>query len=1089
MVKKTLLSLAIAASTAGLTACNISSTADNNEVKTDALTQGIPGVEATPAGVSPIFSAVNSKLPIANDLLFAINSDSTPGIKGKDGKDGTADTKDITPPVTTAINKLDGFSTTAAHYINFNAALDDTTVIAGETVFLIKLKNTSDDSTIDPLKISTIIGENGEDIASASSADQPKDNEGNPLYEANYITLDGGKTHTIQILPKTPLDPKTKYIIALTDSIKSVSGESIQASVEYEKIRGTETLFSNKLYSVRKAINAWEGVAAYALAPESVSKDELVLSYAFTTTGTTDVLHAMAAPGTFLESKVKASIPDIATAEGAISASVTAKVTAQIPDGTPQANIDATVASNIKNTLDTVAGAVAVKINAAMPETLPTTDGAAIRSTLTTTASLQPFYYQGLITAITTGQSAGLDAIVDKPKSRTYTPIQVGATEAAKLPYDTLLTAQITPKVEVAIPDIATAEGAISASVIAKATAQGASQAVAEGAAASQLDDIAEAVAIAINEAQPGTLPTTDGATIRPTLKSTESLMPSYLAGLRKAIVTGQVADLSSGGDIYQGGLTLPNYLPNAEAGVADSALGSWSGSNNAALALGLAGAPTDVNGEINVSYRFPFAHKVGDNTIPVMVTLPKADCDPDGAGPASGKPADGWPVAIYQHGITVDRTAGVLVGNTLAGQCIAMVAIDHSMHGIAPLKGDGEANSLRLFNVEQVAASEPASNSPFAAARAGWIQAVGAENAPELVALAERHSNVAQEIQIINGKPVSSNIDMVFQGALDGEGAPVTAASAGTSGELYINLNNFTRTRDGIRQTVLDMLNLGASIGDMDVNADGTADDLDPSKIYFIGHSLGGIVGATFLAVNNNTDVRAYNSSLPKIQAAALGNPGGGFVKLLENSPSIGKRIIDGLKAAAGITQGSESIEKFFAVFQATVDSADPINFAADTQDIPVLVYTDVGGLASEAGDDDDDAKSDQVVPNNALTPTMPSAKSYLAGTDALVTEMGITTLVNQTNAVAGGAVTADPKYYFPNAANDSLVRANIRFTQGTHSTFSSGDPKDVFAETYQQIITYFDPYGATKLLGLPGDQKGFVIENTTALELEAAE
>ena len=141
----------------------------------------------------------NSKLPIANDLLFAINSDSTPGIKGKDGKDGTADTKDITPPVTTAINKLDGFSTTAAHYINFNAALDDTTVIAGETVFLIKLKNTSDDSTIDPLNISTIIGENGEDIASASSADQPKDNEGNPLYEANYITLDGGKTHTIHL--------------------------------------------------------------------------------------------------------------------------------------------------------------------------------------------------------------------------------------------------------------------------------------------------------------------------------------------------------------------------------------------------------------------------------------------------------------------------------------------------------------------------------------------------------------------------------------------------------------------------------------------------------------------------------------------------------------------------------------------------------------------------------------------------------------------------------------------------------------------------------------------------------------------------
>lgn len=605
----------------------------------------------------------------------------------------------------------------------------------------------------------------------------------------------------------------------------------------------------------------------------------------------------------------------------------------------------------------------------------------------------------------------------------------------------------------------------------------GADQATVDGA----LLQIAQGVATAINTEAGSTVVPVD-ATSRDVLIASTDFSPNYLTGLRTTIVSGQVADLSSQGFIYQGGLTIPNYLPNAEAGVADTELGSWSGSNNAALALGLEEAPTDVNGEINVTYRFPFADKVGPqdgmSTIPVMVTIPKADCDADGAGPASGKPTNGWPVVIYQHGITVDRTAGVLIGNTLASQCIAMVAIDHAMHGIAPLNSGG-ANALRLFNVEQVAATGPNTNSPFAAARAGWIAFNGAANVPELAALAERHSNVTKAAD-------QSNIDMVFQGALDAQGDPITDASAGTSGALYINLQNFARTRDGIRQTVLDMLNLGASIGDMDVNADGTADDLDADNIYFIGHSLGGIVGATYLAVNNNADVRTYNSNLPEIKAAALGNPGGGFVKLLENSPSIGAQILAGL-SLSGLPQGSENIEKFFAVFQATVDSADPINFAADTQNIPVLVYTDVGGLASAEGDADDGALSDQVVPNNAFTPVMPSAKSYLAGTDPLVTEMGITTLVNQTNAVAGGVITADPKYYFPNAANDSLVRANIRFTQGTHSTFSSGDPKDVFAETYQQIITYFDPYGVTKLQNLPGDQKGFVIENTTALEAAA--
>ena len=135
--------------------------------------------------------------------------------------------------------------------------------------------------------------------------------------------------------------------------------------------------------------------------------------------------------------------------------------------------------------------------------------------------------------------------------------------------------------------------------------------------------------------------------------------------------------------------------------------------------------------------------------------------------------------------------------------------------------------NSLRLFNVEQVAAADVSTNSPFAAARAGWVTAVGAENAPELAALKERHNNVAKAAD-------SSNIAMVFSGALDANGDPVTADSVGSSGELYINLQNFSRLRDGMRQTVLDMMNLNASIDEMDVNADGTADDLRSCKCLF---------------------------------------------------------------------------------------------------------------------------------------------------------------------------------------------------------------------------------------------------------------
>src|SRR5690554_3754001 len=191
-------------------------------------------------------------------------------------------------------------------------------------------------------------------------------------------------------------------------------------------------------------------------------------------------------------------------------------------------------------------------------------------------------------------------------------------------------------------------------------------------------------------------------------------------------------------------------------------------------------------------------------NTVPVMATLPDATACP--------KPADGYPVVIYQHGITVDRTAGVLVGNALATSpvCTAMVAIDHTMHGVAP----GNATGL-VFSTEKVASSvnlqDPStySASPFAAVRAATLAQT---SVPWLEALGERHNSV--------GKDASSpNVAMKFAAAGD-------AADVGASGDLYINLNNFARTRDAMRQTVLDLMNLNATIGDMDVDADGNSDE-----------------------------------------------------------------------------------------------------------------------------------------------------------------------------------------------------------------------------------------------------------------------
>jgi hypothetical protein len=66
----------------------------------------------------------------------------------------------------------------------------------------------------------------------------------------------------------------------------------------------------------------------------------------------------------------------------------------------------------------------------------------------------------------------------------------------------------------------------------------------------------------------------------------------------------------------------------------------------------------------------------------------------------------------------------------------------------------------------------------------------------------------------------------------------------------------------DGIRQTAADLMQLVRVIEvGIDVNGDGQA-DLDPSRIYYLGNSLGGGYGTVFLAVE--PDVRAGALSAP---------------------------------------------------------------------------------------------------------------------------------------------------------------------------------------------------------------------------------
>jgi pimeloyl-ACP methyl ester carboxylesterase len=213
-------------------------------------------------------------------------------------------------------------------------------------------------------------------------------------------------------------------------------------------------------------------------------------------------------------------------------------------------------------------------------------------------------------------------------------------------------------------------------------------------------------------------------------------------------------------------------------------------------------------------------------------------------------------------------------------------------------------------------------------------------------------------------------NIDVSVNPLAEGETAAADAPTSGPDGKIdnsgthFYNLLNLANSRDNLRQAVADLFVLSASLGSAQVEGV----QLDASNLTFVGHSLGGIVGATMLSYD------------PSFQAATLAMPGGGIAQLLANSVSFGPAINGGL-AAAGIATGSADYNSFLVAAQTLVDSGDPINHAstlAASGNTSIHMIEVIGDL---------------VIPNNVAT-------APLSGTDPLARMMGLT----QIDASAGG-------------------------------------------------------------------------------------
>jgi hypothetical protein len=175
---------------------------------------------------------------------------------------------------------------------------------------------------------------------------------------------------------------------------------------------------------------------------------------------------------------------------------------------------------------------------------------------------------------------------------------------------------------------------------------------------------------------------------------------------------------------------------------------------------------------------------------------------------PSGPEPASGWPVALFGHGSGGNKNDVLNVAATLAAHGIATVSINAVGHGFGPL------STLTVSRAEAGAVTLPA-----------------------------------------GGRGTDQNGDHVIGSS---EGVEATAP------------RSLIHDRDGLRQTVVDLMQLVRVIQvGMDVDGDGTP-DVDAAHVYYFGRSLGGMYGTVFVAVE--PDVHTAVPNVPVADQAMRG-------------------------------------------------------------------------------------------------------------------------------------------------------------------------------------------------------------------------
>lgn len=306
--------------------------------------------------------------------------------------------------------------------------------------------------------------------------------------------------------------------------------------------------------------------------------------------------------------------------------------------------------------------------------------------------------------------------------------------------------------------------------------------------------------------------------------------------------------------------------------------------------------------------------------------------------------PANGWPVVIFQHGITGDRTNFLPIAGTLAVTGHAVVAIDHPLHGDRGFEiKNAEGNVVRVINATT---GKGGSSTDYL----------------NLASLLTARDNLRQSVADLLGVRVGLNFsNAAMSGMINPTDVKFVGHSLGAmAGTNFIAVANTPLLGNlAPAQAYFDVQQ--AALG---MPGGGIAPFLVESESF--GPVIGGSIA--FQALPTFQDYAVQEAISEGINPQSLA-----FVDFLP--VAYVRFFAGGVASAAEQAALQATLGQFQFAAQTVVDSGDPINFAARARATETPMYLI-------------QANGDKVVPNSTAHP--------LGGTAPLIRELGLPLVSN---------------------------------------------------------------------------------------------